>query len=519
MFARSILLVLVAVFGARALHATEEDSVAKLRNLVRQLREHRVILQGDVLKQAKVLMADTRLVWSIDPSRATDSALVMLDVMGLYLDATRSIKDVTPEAELRDAAADTLQAHFEGPFGRWLATEVLALPRTQPLERRLAVAKLFETNNVPIAKLALLSCTRENEPRIRRAARRALVGWGDDAVHACFLDELERKSEAIDTEALALAEKHFASVHFAPGSKVVPRYVELVRTALVADDWRTASRAIVLQSPLDNETAVPALIEALSVWHRRAEAGAQSLRVRFELQRALRERLGRKFGMDAEEWREWWALVRSGQIAGQSPKTQGGIAESTEASFFGVRPMSDRIVFVIDRSGSMQSAFGMGTTGASNAGLRRWDEAENQLLGFLEAIGPKARFDVILFHDIAESWRGSLVPTSKDNLKAVREWLRFQRPNGGTQLRAGVDLALHTAPDGAIDLAKIEADTVIVLCDGETAEGAAWVEPFLERILPTTRMVFHGVQVGSQGDETLSKLACGSRGDFVRIDG
>lgn len=494
-----------------------EDPITRLQALMKRVREGRVVLQGPVLVQAKGYMADTRLLWSIDPSRANDAALAMLDVMGLFLDAVPDPLRPTPEADLRDVAAETLQAHLSSDFGRWLATEVLSMPRTQPIERRLAVMRLFERNTVPSAKLALLACTRESEPRIRMAALRALVGWEDDVVHACFLAELERDAAKLDPTAASLAEKHFGSVRFAAHSRVAERYAALVRVGLVSTDWRTVVRATVLQKPLENEVMIPDLIEALSVWKARADEGVQSLRVRHELRRALRERSGRAIGLEPEDWRAWWELVRSGSSRGFSPQTPGGVPESTEATFFGIRPMTDRVVFVLDRSGSMNTLFGRGTAGRTETGHRRWDEAVGQMVGFLEDLGPKCSFDVVLFHDLGEIWKGKLVPATPENVRAAKDWLRGQPPNGSTHLRAGVDAALRIGPGGTIDVAKLEADTVIVLCDGETAEGPAWVDPFLEVVVPVTRIVFHGVQIGSSGDETLMRLARGSRGDFVRI--
>jgi hypothetical protein len=515
---------LVASLGARHVDASSrpdaEDPIARLEALMQRVRERRVALEGEMLVQAKGFIADTRLTWSIDPSRANDAALAMLDVMGLFLDAPRNPPPMpSHEADLRDAAVETLQAHMSGDFPRWLATDVLSMPRTQPLERRLAVARLFENNTVTSAKLALLGCTHERDPRMRIAARRALVGWEDDVVHALFLAEIEKPLDPYDTAARALAEKHFSQVHFDAKSKVAPRYTAIVRVGLLSKDWRTAVRAAVLQKPVENELMVPELIEALSAWKVRGDAGAQSLRVRFEISRALRERSGRSLGLDPEAWRSWWALVHGAEGRALAPMTPGGVPENTEATFFGLRITSDRIVFVIDRSGSMESPFGPGTGGRSETGHRRWDEAVAQLVGVVEGMGPKGRFDVVVFHDIAESWKGALVPASPENVRAIKDWLRAQRPNGGTHLRAGIDSALHVKENGEVDLAKLEADTVIVLCDGQTEEGAGWVDAFLDAVGPVTRVVFHGVQIGSQGDETMIRLAKGTRGDFVRIDG
>jgi hypothetical protein len=511
-------LLLAAPAGAR--ESAADDPIARLTALMSRVRDRRVALDGDVLVQAKGYIADTRLTWSIDPSRATDAALAMLDVMGLFLDAPRNPMPMpSHEADLRDAAAETLKAHMSGDFPRWLATDVLSMPRTQPLERRLAVARLFESNPAPSAKLALLGCTSEHDPRMRVAARRALVGWEDDVVHTLFLADLEKPIDRYDPTIRALAEKHFTQVRFDAKSRIAPRYTAIVRVGLLSKDWRTAVRACALQKPVENELMIPELIEALSTWKVRGDAGLQSLRVRFELSRALKERSGRSLGTDPEAWRAWWAIIHGADGRGMMPQTPGGVPENTESTFFGLRITSDRIVFVIDRSGSMNSLFGPGTGSRSETGHRRWDEAVAQLSGVLEGMGPKGRFDVVLFHDIAEAWKGALVPATSENVRAVKEWLRLQKPNGGTRLKAGVDSALHVGDEGVVELQKLEADTVVVLCDGETEEGAGWVEPFLERVVPVTRVVFHGVQVGSRGDETMIRLAKGTKGDFVKIDG
>lgn len=86
-------------------------------------------------------------------------------------------------------------------------------------------------------------------------------------------------------------------------------------------------------------------------------------------------------------------------------------------------------------------------------------------------------------------------------------------------LQSAVMRALKIGPDGLPDLAVLEADTVIVLCDGETAEGPGWVEPFLEIANQRARVIFHCVKIGAGGDGTLEKLAKGTGGDFVRVGG
>ncbi len=59
---------------------------------------------------------------------------------------------------------------------------------------------------------------------------------------------------------------------------------------------------------------------------------------------------------------------------------------------------------------------------------------------------------------------------------------------------------------------------MIVLCDGETAEGPSWVGPFLRRVNDDARIVFHSVQLGQGGDGTLELLASQTGGDFQRVE-
>jgi uncharacterized protein with von Willebrand factor type A (vWA) domain len=167
---------------------------------------------------------------------------------------------------------------------------------------------------------------------------------------------------------------------------------------------------------------------------------------------------------------------------------------------------------VIDRSGSMAGDFG--TSGSS-----RYSEALRQMGVFLEQLGPRARFDVILFSDQPKRWSGSLKPATTAMISAARAWALNQPPAGGTQLRPAIERALEfSARSGTVDLEKLEADTVIVLCDGATAEGSSWVLPLFQALGDSTCLQIHSVQIGSGGDGTLEALAKMSGGQFTRID-
>jgi hypothetical protein len=495
------------------------DPLLRLRVWMKRQREGRERFDDGSLDDLRLLIGDLRLVWAVDPARGDQVADHLLDLLGMTLTAFDPAGlDIqsSPLAQVRDIATAALEAHMGDEFVHRLAHHTLAMPRSQPLPRRVAAASLLVGKYVPDTMLALFGCARESEPELKRAAFDALMGWNDDAVHLFLIEQMVGASAGYGPLG-AVAEQHFGQVSLLPESRVRSRLAALVRDRLASVDWREASRAVTLSKALDNSAVVPALIEALSAWLARGDGGGQAMRVQFEIVHALEARSGRTLGLHPDNWRLWWEAVRRGDVRGQHPYTTGG-GVPLHATFFGLHPTSDRITFVIDRSGSMQTPFNAIATPAGRAAATRWQEAVDQLIGFVESIGEKSRFNVVIFHDYAEAWRPKLVAATADNRRNAREWLS-KRPNGGTQLRSGIERAMFIGPDGNADLAQLESDTIIVLCDGETAEGPAWVAPFLERVNSHARVMFHGVQIGSRGDGTLEKLAEGSGGQFVRSDG
>ena len=196
-----------------------------------------------------------------------------------------------------------------------------------------------------------------------------------------------------------------------------------------------------------------------------------------------------------------------------------GQASFSKAEFFGLRPMTDRVTFVLDASGSMQEVFGAGTfSGSAGGGRTRLREAVTQMSRCLEQLGPKTRFSVVLFSDGARRWRMELQSATAANISAAGRWVLDVGPGGGTNLRPGIERAMRLKK-GQVDLDALEADTVIVLCDGETAEGAAWVRPFLRRHNDEARVLFHAVRIGGRDDGSLRSLCEESGGDFVQVDG
>jgi hypothetical protein len=236
-----------------------------------------------------------------------------------------------------------------------------------------------------------------------------------------------------------------------------------------------------------------------------------------DVTRELEQRSGLKLGPHPDRWLAWWSNVRAGNT---NPLPDATPPDRTKAAFFGLRPTSDRVVLILDRSGSMSVPFlpkGQSNTGKKNHPWTRHDEVLSQLKSYLSGLSPQGRFNLVVFGDQARVWRSRMQVATESQARAGLSWAQRQGPKGGTHLRLGIQAALGIDREGKVDLDALEVDTLVVLCDGKTASGADWVTPFLRRYRAHTGVVVHGVQIGAAGDGTLEALAEGTGGEFVRV--
>jgi len=504
----------------------EGAAVARLEGEVLRLRSARFLLDPKRLDLLLERIADARLEAELRPELARRSTAAMLDLLGAYLGGEDAPGQESPEERVVDATLAAIRAKLDADMSRWLASEVLPV-QSMPVERRRAAARMFRERPAPIAKYGLVLSARENDPLLVLLSMEALAGWNDDLVHATFAEVAENEGAPDFPARMALVERHFGSVRIAEGAPAEKRLAELAKARLLSLDWREASEAVAWSRALADKACIPFLITALDAWTERGLQGTQSLRVRHELAKALAMRRGGTLGIEPGPWRTWW----SGLPQGSRSSADGTPSVGTGATFFGVRPESDRIVFVLDRSGSMTESIVLpqaegGAKGKAVASTRRWDEAQRQLHNFLRDAPKGMKFNVVLFHSYAESFREELVPANAEQFEALRAWLGIQAPGGGTMLRAGLDRALrleahgdHRLPLGSSPPPPPlpEFDTVVLLCDGGTSEGGTWVPHFLSHVAPRLRVVIHGVQVGGQSDGVLEALARGTKGGYVQV--
>jgi len=481
--------------------------------------DRRAELWPSAQAQLGELLDELDRCWKSEPPPLAEVGGALLSVASYAMARPPTPADYAggePRHVVRRAGKEHLDRALEGERGaqllEWMAGEVLVLSGHHPVEQRyLALAELT-ARRTPRAKLALLTIARDEGDPLRSAVLELLPTWPDDAIDSFLVGLLDKKVDRRSgPHPFNLVLKRIRDWEAPLGSRASDLLVRRLAALLLSTDWRDASRAIELSRGLVYERSVPMLIDALATWQRRQEKGTGSKRILNEVARELRRISGRSIGLNPQSWTTWWIAVRQGRVAvpayGEDP-----LKDRTQATFFGLQPISDRVTFIIDCSGSMK--WGWGTEGHA-----RFEEAIEQLMHYLQAAGEDTRFNVILFNSEPVRSSSHLVAATADTLERARASLLRRQPDGGTYLRPAVEMALQLDQAGGFDPARLEADTIVILCDGETTDGPGWVAPLLERIAAEARVVFHCALIGHAGDGTLQQLAEGTGGDFIRVGG
>lgn len=140
---------------------------------------------------------------------------------------------------------------------------------------------------------------------------------------------------------------------------------------------------------------------------------------------------------------------------------------SPPGQFFGLKAEGRRIVFVVDKSGSMA--------------LRRFEIATRELVNAVRGLEKGQHFQVILFDELSLAMPGApMKPVSPDSLRRLRDWLAHITPDGGTDPTAAIQDAMRGTPD-----------CIFFLSDGEFPES---VRAFIASLAPEL-LIIHTISL------------------------
>jgi hypothetical protein len=259
---------------------------------------------------------------------------------------------------------------------------------------------------------------------------------------------------------------------------------ELISKHLVHESWHVRARAADALARLRSRDAIPALIARIDV-----EQG----RLRSDVNDALVSLTGQSFRPNSAIWQRWWKENGGTFEVPPLPPEKTALEEAKEASgvtFFGITTESQRVLFVLDLSGSMNFAMVPKTnpeddqTGGRKPDLpgegesSRLEVAKRDLVKALGGIKDKGTLNLVLFASDVWTWSDSLVEMNPKVRGEVVSYVEDVEAVGGTNLYGALEKAFDVAGAGGNggQWAKPVIDTIYFLTDGRASVGVT-VDP------------------------------------------
>ncbi len=330
--------------------------------------------------------------------------------------------------------------------------------------------------------------------------------------------------------------------------------------------WEIKWSCLIALEKLADEKAIEPLIESLG--RCRADEG----RLKDQYIRILRKLLDSKLDSDdPSAWKSAWQAKKSGTES--APGTT--MADMTQ--FYGLKTRSTRLVFVLDKTGSMMDvgsepehpAYTLPTeaTGAEKEPalekaareecariVKRWsgitaktriEVAKKELISTLFVLSPKVHFNILWYEALPSPWRQELVPATWPNKLEAMTATDKVVASGGTNLWDALELAFKmievptkTGPNPVVLDRKANyaaatggADTFFLMTDGRPTVGKLLgtdeVISELKKVNRLRKVTIHTICVGDRAPGAaivdgpdpafLKRIADQNNGDFVHI--
>lgn len=295
----------------------------------------------------------------------------------------------------------------------------------------------------------------------------------------------------------------------------------LLGSGLYDERWEIRTATIRALRKVRSTQSIPELLALLE-----SETG----RLQGEVEQTLHSLTGQRFHRNVVLWRRWWEKNREGFEPVAVGPLMEAVAAEHEPAFYGIRVVSDRVLFVIDVSGSMGFALDASETpGHPNyrrqpgeGEASRYDVVRREFLRALAGVRDEGRFNVVFYADRAMVWSPRMAVMSGRSRVSIQKFVQERgAPEGATNvfaaLRAAFDLA--DAAGGRSERGSA-VDTIYFLSDGHPTTGDITERDqlleYVRRRNVLGQIIVHAIGVGDAHDALfLRRLAEENGGRYV----
>jgi hypothetical protein len=242
------------------------------------------------------------------------------------------------------------------------------------------------------------------------------------------------------------------------------------------------------------------------------------LRTRVHL--TLRSLTAQPHGPYEQPWREWWQTARATFVMPERPAESSLFRPPEKGlTFYGITTFSDRILFVLDVSGSMLDPAHVGATG-KRADERKIDVLRKELAGTIEMLDEKKRFNLLLFNHRVIRYQAGALTGDRANRDAAKRWALGIEPSSGTNIHDSLEVAFRLAGTDGKGYQTV-FDTIYYMTDGTPTAGKLQKpDEILAAVAEWNRVAHvtvHCIAVGDSADEKfLQALAAANYGQYVK---
>jgi HEAT repeat protein len=190
---------------------------------------------------------------------------------------------------------------------------------------------------------------------------------------------------------------------------------------------------------------------------------------------ADREKLLRWWDGAKERVPEQFLKLGARDIASGRKQSDSDETRWRDRNFYGLRVESDRVLFVVDVSLSMEEpATKSKTDPAPEPGakaLRKIDVAKSELGRVIRGLPDGTRFGLVFFSIKPEIWPEGLVPMNNENRKKAIAWVEALQTHFATNIYDAMEAAFQIGGPNSPVKASAPPDTIFLVSDGAPTAG------------------------------------------------
>lgn len=234
---------------------------------------------------------------------------------------------------------------------------------------------------------------------------------------------------------------------------------------------------------------------------------------------ALVQLTGQGHPAEYQTWIGWWRSAEKdftprGAVA-KTEEKEAARPKDSGTTFYGIESRSQHVVFILDRSGSMNAT--------DKSGGTKWNTAKEELTKAIVGLKDGATFNIIFYSSSFDEWQKRMTVVDANTRRQAIEWVKTIEAVGATNIFDPLERAFELAGRGTHDKNYgLLLDTIYFMSDGLANRGRI-IDPRdilkeIDRMNTLKKVKIHAIGIGTDHDPVLMRgLADLTGGTYISL--